>query len=412
MKFLRILSRFIVGFVFIFSGFVKGIDPLGLSYKFTEYFLVAHLDFLSGFALFFSVLLSACELIIGMALVLRLRMKVAAWAVTIFMSFFTILTFILAIYNPVSDCGCFGDALVITNWQTFFKNLILMVFVVIIFTSRNKYPVKYKTGGEWIFLAIIFSGFLLVIRFCYYHLPIIDFLPYKTGTNIERAMVIPEDAPKDEWKTLLYYKKDGIVKEFTLDNYPWQDTSWKHQETKNILIKKGYVPPIHDFSISDPEGNDLTAQILADKGFSILMISKNLSTANQDALHEANKLAGICNNEVGKFYAITASPQTEIDAFTHDTLVNYPFYHADETTLKTMIRSNPGFIILKEGTIIGKWSYLDMPDPEQAKKDILSYVLNYYRHISERLTIIILLLTLAITIAVIKIIQLNFDRRV
>ncbi|MFN8207112.1 MAG: DoxX family protein [Bacteroidales bacterium] len=411
MKLLRTLSRFLVGFVFIYSGFVKGIDPLGSTYKFTEYFLAAHLDFLSSLSLALAIILSAAELLIGMALILRLRMRIAAWAVLCFMSFFTLLTFVSAILNPVSDCGCFGDAIKLTNWQTFFKNIVLMVFVIIIFISRKEYKVKYKVVGEWVFLGIILSGFLLIIRFCYFHLPIIDFLPYKTGTNIMKSMEIPPGAPLDEYNTLLYYEKDGVVKEFTLDNYPWQDSSWRHVETKSIRVKQGYVPPIHDFSISSPDGADITAEVLADPGFSVLMVSHNLLKADREGLYKANKMAEMCASGKCRFYALTASSATDA-ATLGDTLIHYPFYHTDETTLKTMIRSNPGFIFLKEGTIIGKWSYKDMPDPDKTKDGFLSYVFQYYRHIREQLTNIALWLTLALTIAIIKIVKLNFDRRI
>jgi uncharacterized membrane protein YphA (DoxX/SURF4 family) len=411
MKLLRTLSRFLVGFVFIYSGFVKGIDPLGSTYKFTEYFLAAHLDFFSSFSLILAIILAASELLIGMALVLGLRMRVAAWAVLCFMSFFTLLTLVSAIFNPVSDCGCFGDAIKLTNWQTFFKNIVLLVFVLIIFINRNEYKVKYKVVGEWVFIGIILSGFLLIIRFCYFHLPIIDFLPYNTGTNIMRSMQVPEGAKLDEYKTLLYYQKDGVIKEFTLENYPWQDSSWRHVETKSILVKKGYVPPIHDFSITSPEGVDVTAEVLADPGFSVLMVSHNLLKADREALYRANKMAGMCATGKCRFYALTASSAVDAGVL-GDTLVDYPFYHTDETTLKTMIRSNPGFIFLKEGTIIGKWSYKDMPDPDRAGEGFLSYVFQYYRHIREQLTTIALCLTLALTIAIIKIVQLNFDRRI
>lgn len=411
MRILQFVCRFLLGLVFIFSGFVKGIDPMGSAIKFSEYFSAFHLSFLGNFSLFFSVLLSSSEFIIGIALLLGLRMKVASWAVFLYMSFFTVLTFLLAITNPVSDCGCFGDAIKLTNWQTFYKNIVLMVPVMVVFLSRTKYPTRYKPFGEWITLGILFAGILLVIRYCYYYLPIIDFLPYKTGTNIPAAMEIPEGAPHDEYETILYYEKDGVTKEFTLENYPWQDTSWKWVDTKTKLIKKGYVPPIHDFRITDQEGNEVTEQILSDTKYVLLLISSNLQKANLQGILKANDLAEICTSGNCSFYALTASPLSEIKVFNEKNTPAFPFYHADETTLQTMIRSNPGLMLLKDGTIVAKWSYREFPVTDRLRKDILGYAIGYYREKRESLAKTILILSLLLTLAVIKILQLNFDRR-
>ncbi len=411
MRAFRFICRILLGLVFIFSGFVKGIDPMGSAIKFNEYFSAFHLGFLSNFSLVFSILLASTEFIIGIALLLGLRMKIASWAVFLFMSFFTILTLILALTNPVSDCGCFGDAIKLTNWQTFLKNLILMVPVMVVFLARKKFPVRYKPVGEWITLGILFAGILLVIRYCYFYLPIIDFLPYRTGTNIPKAMEIPEGAPQDEYNTILYYEKDGVIKEFTLDNYPWQDSSWKWVDTKTILVKKGYEPPIHDFRFTDKDGNDITDMVLYSSNYVFLLISPNLQKANADGIMQAKALADLCNGGNCSFFALSASPISEIKNFTEKHGPGFPFYHADETTLQTMIRSNPGLMLIKDGTIIAKWSYREFPEAERLKNDILGYAVTYYREKRESLTKTILILTLLLTLAIIKILQLYFDRR-
>ncbi|NMB72059.1 MAG: DoxX family protein [Bacteroidales bacterium] len=411
MKVVRFICRILLGLVFIFSGFVKGIDPMGSAIKFGEYFSAFHLSFLGNFSLLFSVLLASAEFIIGIALLLGLRMKIASWAVFLFMSFFTLLTLILALTNPVSDCGCFGDAIKLTNWQTFLKNVILMVPVMVVFLERNKFSVRYKPLGEWVTLGILFTGILLVIRYCYFYLPIMDFLPYRTGTNIPKAMEIPEGAPQDEYKTILYYQKDGVTKEFTLENYPWQDSTWKWVDTKTVLIKKGYQPPIHDFRFTDQEGNDITDLVLYDTRYVFLLISPNVQKANTAGIMQAKSLADLCHGGNCAFYALTASPFSEIRNFTEKNNPGFPFYHADETTLQTMIRSNPGLMLIKDGTIIAKWSYREFPEVERLKNDILGYAVTYYREKRESLTKTILILTLLLTLAVIKILQLNFDRR-
>ncbi|MDR2040627.1 MAG: DoxX family protein, partial [Bacteroidales bacterium] len=212
MKNIAAISRILLGIVFVFSGFVKGIDPLGSTYKFIDYFTAFNLSFLSPLAFILAILMNAAEFLIGVSLILRLRMKVSAWAVFLFMCFFTVLTFILALTNPVSDCGCFGDALVLTNWETFFKNLVLMALALIVFLYRKKYEPVYRPVTEWICVVLIAGVIIGISVYCYRHLPLLDFRPYSVGANIPQGMTIPDGMPTDEFKTTLYYEKDGVVK--------------------------------------------------------------------------------------------------------------------------------------------------------------------------------------------------------
>ena len=218
----RSFSRIITGIVFIFSGFVKGVDPLGSTYKFTDYFNAFHLGFLEPVALPLAVFLSSTELVLGITLLIGYRMRVTAWVLLLFMSFFTILTLILALTNPVTDCGCFGDALILTNWQTFFKNIVLMIFVLVIFTGRFKYSTIRQPLTEWIVVAFFFAATVIFSLYNYMHLPVLDFRPYSIGTNIREGMTIPEGAPEDVYSTELIYKnkKTGQEKSFTLENFP------------------------------------------------------------------------------------------------------------------------------------------------------------------------------------------------
>ncbi|HKL08295.1 MAG TPA: BT_3928 family protein [Bacteroidales bacterium] len=363
MRKLNQLSRIILGLVFIFSGFVKAVDPLGSMYKFNDYFTAFDLEFLSVIALPLAILLSTVEFVIGFSLLYATKRKITAWVTLIFMSFFTILTLFLAIFNPVSDCGCFGDAIIMTNWETFWKNVVLMIFTIVIFVHRNKYEVQWKSINQWIAIAIPFIFSITLSLYCYFNLPILDFRPYHIGTHIPEKMIIPEDAPKAEYETILLYEKNGKVKEFTLENLP--DSTWQWVETKNELISEGYIPPIHDFSIQTPNGNDITDIVLNDTKFTFLMVAYDLNKTSTKNIDKINKLAEYCK-ESGKcnFICLTASVESVIQNFKDKTGAPYMFYASDEITLKTIVRANPGIVLIKKGTILDKWHHRNIPTIE------------------------------------------------
>ncbi|MDR2040232.1 MAG: DoxX family protein [Bacteroidales bacterium] len=370
---LLIIARLLLGAVFIFSGFVKGVDPMGSTYKFIDYFTAFGMPALSPLAFPLAVLLNAAEFTIGIALVLGARMKEASWSVLLFMVFFTILTFILALTNPVSDCGCFGDALKLTNWETFYKNIILMALAVVIFLNRNKYTPAYSAAAEWIWLAGSVVFIFGITVYSYRHLPILDFRPYKIGTDINQGMIIPEGMPTDKFRTILYYEKEGVVKEFTEENYPWDDSTWVWKDSKTELIEKGYEPPIHDFNIITPEGVDITDNILYHEGYTMLVVAHRLEKANKAALVKANELARYFHEKGYGFYCLTSSLVDEIETLREDWQLDFEFCHTDDITLKTIIRSNPGFVLLKEGTIIDKWHYNDMPEIKSLPDNLMSH---------------------------------------
>lgn len=375
MKWLRNISRILVGLVFIFSGFVKGIDPWGGTYKITDYFYAFHLDFLVPLALPLSFILSFAEFAIGVGLLSGRFLRFFSWLALIFMSFFTPLTLYLALTNPVTDCGCFGDALVITNWQTFYKNIVLITLAIILFAGRRKadHPVKRKPGRV-IFSGLIFA-YIVLVTWSYNHLPIIDFRPYKVGVNISQAMEIPPDAPHDVYENNFYYrnKKTGEVKKFPEKDIPWRDSlTWEFQSMDQpVLVKRGYVPPIHDFSIQTPQGDDVTDYFLKDDNYTFMLVAYDLqksSTKNQERINSLSKWA---EAKGYNFICLTASLESEQQAFIGETGAPYPFLSTDEITLKTMIRSNPGLILTYKGTILDKWHYNDIPDSTAFREDIL-----------------------------------------
>jgi uncharacterized membrane protein YphA (DoxX/SURF4 family) len=360
MKILRYSTRIIIGLVFIFSGIVKAIDPLGSAYKFHDYFQAFNLGFLSWFTLPLAILLCTTEFIAGFFILTGIKQKKGIWIVMILLVIFTPLTFILALTNPVSDCGCFGDAIHLTNWQTFGKNIILVVLAIVLFTGRKQIKYLFSNSTEWIITACTIVLFILFSMWNLWYLPVIDFLPYKTGEKIADKMVVPEGVPVDQYMTTFIYQKDGIQKEFSLENYPADDTSWKFVDQKSVLIKKGFQPPIHDFIITSMNGEDLTQKILSYQGYTLLMISKKLEEAKDEHLAEGFMTGNYCMGIGIDFYILTASVTSEVQSYDD----NLPFCSADETTLKTIVRANPGYILLKEGTIIGKWSWANIPDKE------------------------------------------------
>ncbi len=366
------ISRFIVGIVFTFSGFVKGIDPMGSAYKFEDYFTAFGISFLQPLALTLAILLATAEFLIGISILLKIHTRKGIWGAFIFMIIFTPLTLLLALTNPVSDCGCFGDALVITNWQTFWKNIVLLVLILILFLSRKDIVSAYFKKTEWV-LSLLFLLFILSIGFYgLRNLPLVDFRPYKTGTSIPESMVIPDGTLQDEYETTLIYEKNGTQKEFTSDNFPWKDTTWKFVDQNSVLIREGYKPPIHDFNILTPEGDEITDLVLNDPGYTFLLVSKIITEAKPGDLKKANKLALICNENNIRFYGLTASGNKEIQQNHQETELDFPVYSMDETTLKTIIRSNPGLVLIKEGIILGKWAAKNIPGPEFISKDLLS----------------------------------------
>ena len=379
MKLLNNISRILVGIVFIFSGFVKAVDPLGSTYKFIDYFEAFGMDFFTFLALPLAIILSTLELIIGVSLILGTRKKLTVWTLSLFMGFFTILTFILAIFNPVTDCGCFGDALIMTNWQTFGKNIFLIIFVVILFINKEKFEVNWDIKKQWSIIAIPTFLTILFTMYCYNNLPIFDFRPYNIGTYIPEKMIVPDDAPRAEYETTLVYEKDGIQQEFTMENLP--DSTWEWVSTNNNLITEGYVPPIHDFTIETSAGNDITNIVLNDNKFTFLLIAYDLKKASIKNAEKINDLAnfsqesGNCN-----FICLTSSLEYEIEEFKEKTNAPYQFFTTDEITLKTIVRSNPGIVLLKNGTILGKWHHKNTPSREEISKDFLE------NHESERST--------------------------
>jgi hypothetical protein len=233
-------------------------------------------------------------------------MHITAWAGLLFMSFFTALTLYIAIANPVSDCGCFGDAIKLSNWGTFYKNIFLIALAIVVFWQRKAYSPLFRENIEWGIIGFYFALIIAVFIYCLNHLPVLDFRPYHVGAVIKAGMTVPEGAPLSEYKTTFLYKKDGVIKEFTTDNYPWNDSTWVWVETRQELVKKGFEPLIHDFSITSGDGLDLTDSILTSPGYTFLLISTELRNADKDGILKASTLAEESAKHGYGLYCLTA----------------------------------------------------------------------------------------------------------
>ena len=391
MRLVKNLCRIIVGIVFIYSGFVKGIDPLGSDYKFTDYFNAFGMGWMNATTLFFSFALSLVEFLIGIALLFNLWVSRMAWGSLLFMAFFTPLTLVLALTNPVSDCGCFGDAMILTNWQTFWKNIILLLLAIMIFMYRKEYKSSLPLVGQFSFLALAVAGMLCLSVYCYRHLPVLDFRPYAVGKNITEGMRLPEGAEPDQYEVTLKYKnkQTGEVQSFTEENYPWQDTlNWEYESSSERLVKKGYITPIHDLVIEHPTLGNITEEILEDDNHTILAVAYNLTQSDMQYQPAINRLAEYAQEKGIRFYGLTSSSERDIETYKKRYHVPYEFCTADEIQLKTMIRSNPGVIILREGTILDKWAGKDVPDVKELQDTDLTAYCVYSREQMQRIYLV------------------------
>ena len=356
------ICRAFLGLTFIFSGYVKATDPLGSQYKIHDYLEVLGLaSFIPDWlTLIMAIGLAAVEFSLGIFTLFAMRRHATSKLMLAFMTMMTAITVWIAIANPVSDCGCFGDAIILTNVETLIKNIVLLACSVMIFIYPQKMVRFISRPAQWIAVnyTILFS--IVSSMLSLYLLPPFDFRPYYIGADIAKGMEIPEGAEQPEFETTFVMEKDGKKQTFTIDNYP--DSTWTFVDSKTVQTKQGYVPPIHDFNMEDAEGNDLTADILEHKGYTFLLISPHLENADDSNFGEIDQIYEYAKENDIPFYCLTASTDKGRQHWQDITGAEYPFLTTDETTLKTIVRSNPGLLMLKGSKIVGKWSHNNLPD--------------------------------------------------
>ena len=357
------ICRALIALTFIFSGFVKAVDPIGTQYKIHDYLSAWGLDAWNAdwLTLTASIALSTAEFFIGMMLLFAIQRRVVSRLALMLMTAMTILTLWIYISDPVSDCGCFGDAITLTNGQTLAKNIVLTAAAIIMAIWPLEMARLIRKNTQWIVINYTVVFILAVSGYSLYYLPQFDFRPYHVGADIKKGMEIPEGAEQPEFVTTFILEKDGQRKEFSLEEYP--DSTWTFIDSRTVQTKKGYVPPIHDFSITTvDEGEDITEEIVADKGYSLLLVSPHLEQADDIHFDEINRLYDYAKQHGYRFLCLTASTEEAIGRWKDRTGAEYQFANTDETTLKTIIRSNPGLVLLHNGSIKGKWSHNALPD--------------------------------------------------
>lgn len=367
MKTLRTLSRIVVGLVFVFSGFVKGVDPMGTMYKIQDYFIALGFEWAIPFALALSIFLCAVEFVLGALLLCNLFPKLISWLVLLMMTGFTILTFFDATKNLVPDCGCFGDAIKLTNWQTFYKNVVLMIFVIFIFIERKQHKSFFLVKTQYLLVGFIAFAFITFEIYNYRHLPIIEFGQWRVGKTL-----IPTNTQPIQYFLTYKNNKTGEAQEYLSPNYPYNDSSWLTQWT---FVSQRIVDPNSaqlQIAISDENGNDATYEIIKNSGFQLLFVAYDLKNMSLKNLKEIYELSNICANKNISFIALTSSSYEDVLTFKQQHNILLDFYYADDTSLEILIRSNPGLILTKNAKILAKWHYRDFPNFDQINKKYIN----------------------------------------
>ena len=357
------IARTLLALTFIFSGFVKAVDPLGTVYKIEDYLKAfggcfTELLPLAGTA---AVCLILVEWLLGWAMLFNVRTRWTSWLSLVFYLIMTPLTLWIALTNPVSDCGCFGDAVVLTNWQTFWKNILFLSLVIVLLVCHKAIPQTFRAWAEGTIIGVALLCGGAIMGYSYTHLPPLDFRPYKIGNHIPTLMEIPDDAEPDRYETTLIYAKDGVEQEFTLANYPKGDSTWTFVDQKSVLVQKGYEPPIHDFEILTMDFDDITYDILESEKPVTLVTMYDLKKTDRKQMEKVLRLYAACEERGEWCFFLTGSGEDDIYAFSEEIGMEEDeaqraFCTIDPVTLKTIVRANPGVFVVQDGTVIDKYN--------------------------------------------------------
>jgi len=369
MKFIRNLSRLLVGIVFIFSGLVKGVDPLGTAYRIDDYLIASGLECAMPLALCLSISLCALEFILGISMLFNAWIKKTSFLLFPLMIFFTILTFVDAIWEPVPDCGCFGDAIKLTNWETFYKNIVLILLTAIIFFQRKKFKPPRLRGYGFAVLIVFIVGFVSFSMYNYNHLPLMDFREWKVGNDMN-----PEGG--GETKIYLQFRnlETGEEKEYLSPNYPWNDSLWMTKwEFVDQRVDDSEVIKTHELIIEDKDGVVRTDDFINNPEYQFLVIAYDLDKVDPSSFKAINDLYSSADTEGYSMIVITSTLPEYVEEFRREVGADQhlEFFFGDDTVLKTMVRANPGLILMKDGIVLAKWHYNDIPGYEAIKAEYM-----------------------------------------
>ena len=365
------VCRLMVAVTFVLSGFFKAVDPIGTQYKIHDYLEAWGLsDYAPDIVtLILSVGLSTMEFTLGVLLLFAIRRRLVSTLLLLVMAVMTPLTLWLALAHPISDCGCFGDAVVLTNWQTFLKNVLLLSMTVVVWKWPLKMVRLLSRSTQWIVINFTLLFSMAVSGVSLYDLPQLDFRPYHVGADIRKGMEMPEGKHGPQFSNTFIMEKNGQRREFSEEDYP--DSSWTYVDMKTVQVSEGYIPPIHDFSITrNSDGEDITDEVLEDSGYTFLLIAPYLEQADDSQFDDINRIYDYADEHHYRYYCLTASGERGIEKWKDMTGAEYPFCTSDATTLKTVIRSNPGLLLLKHGVIIRKWSHNNLPDASMTTRPL------------------------------------------
>lgn len=375
------MLRAIVGLLFIFSGLIKANDPLGFGYKLQEYFEVFHIAFLNDYATVFAILLCTIEIVLGALLLLGIRSRNVASGLLLTIIFFTFLTFYSAFFEVVTSCGCFGDAIPLTPWQSFSKDIVLLIMILYIYKNRAEIMplISSERAQNWIlgFIVLISLGFGL---YTYNFLPILDFLPYKIGNNIPSLMIMPPGVPQDVYQITytLKNKSTGETKSLTDKEYLssgiWKDKNWEITgDPESKLISKGFEVKIKDLKITDSQGTDYNTEILENPYYNLVIVAYDLSKTDLIGIGNLNAIAiNAAENFNIRTVFLTSNSVQDAEAFSKKNKLVMEIFYADAIPLKSMVRANPGVLLLKNGTVINKWHFRNLPDYEELTEKYFS----------------------------------------
>lgn len=421
-KILAEVFRVILGVTFIFSGFVKSVDPTGFAFKIEDYLAAFNMSFFSFLSLIASFILCGMELVLGIMMLLGIYRKLSSRLILLIMCFMTPLTFYLAIANPVSDCGCFGDVLIISNWETFFKNVFLIGFSIYLFFYYKLITPLFKPRTQNIITGYIVIFTIVLLCHSYYYDSLVDFRPYRVGSYLPDKMTVDEsDMPVEE--VIFIYEKNGVKQEFSVDNYPWQDTTWKFVDRYAKMIKEGKEPEIKDFSIYKIIFNNnsteiidevnITDDVLEDGNYTFLMIAPDLNKMNEREIIKFKNIYEYSQEYGYGFICLTSSTQEEIIEMKRIAFPGTIFASTDEKALKTIIRSLPGLVLLKDGTVVNKWSRPVIPGIQNlyGPLDKLEYSKVKDGNEKNMRNIIIIFLMLFVPVIIAGLIEVYIDKK-
>ena len=358
--------QILLGLTFLFSGFVKVIDPVGSFIKVEDYLIAFGIGLPRLLHFMLAVGQGLLEFALGACVLLGLWKKETARIMLVFMGVMTVFTLYLAIANPVSDCGCFGDAVKLTNWETFGKNVLLLLLSIILLRFNEMVPVIYgRRTSRWsLYWSLLFP--LLLSIYAYRHQPIFDFMPFKVGNDLKALTASIPDSVDYQF----IYEKEGARKTFGTDNLPPAIDGWTYVDRTEVVVKKGKKPVIDNLSIIHPTQGDITRRVLDDTSYVFLFISPALEYANRSYVDEINQAFRYATQFNFAFYGLTASGKEAIEDWRYEYESLFDFCTADDRLLRSMTRSNPGLMLLKNGVVVRKWAFRDIPDFNQLDRPL------------------------------------------